>query len=270
MDRIVQEIEQAAREAGEIIRSAHGTELGVENKEGRANFVTRYDTMVQEFLTGRLREIIPDARFLGEESGMDRFVPGDEEGYLFVIDPIDGTTNFIHNMHPHVTSIGLFKDGQPWAGVVYAPVTDQLFSAQRGCGAYENGRRIHSSVQGLSENIMLTGTSGFSMNAFAVSQKLTTAFQERCQGYRSTGSAEYNLCMVASGRAGGYCEMKLGLWDFAAGSVILEEAGGRITDYHGNPLSYREESGIIALCAGVAKDENMPDTGAYWDMWDGK
>ena len=74
MDRIVHEIEQAAREAGEIIRSAHGTELGIENKEGRANFVTKYDTMVQEFLTGRLRKIIPDARLLGEESGMDRFV----------------------------------------------------------------------------------------------------------------------------------------------------------------------------------------------------
>ena len=270
MDRLVHEIEQAAREAGAIIRSAHGTELGIENKEGRANFVTKYDTMVQEFLTERLRNILPEARFLGEENGMDLFTSEDAEGYLFVIDPIDGTTNFIHNLHPHVTSIGLFKDGQPWAGVVYAPVTDQLFSAQRGEGAYENGVRIHSSRQGLSDNIMLTGTSGFSMSAFAVSQKLTYAFQERCQGIRSTGSAEYNLCMIASGRAGGYFEMKLGLWDFAAGSVILEEAGGRITDYHGRPLTYREGSGIVALCEGIAADENLPDTGAYWDMWDGK
>ena len=150
MDRIIYEIEDAARQAGEIIRMAHGGELGIENKEGKANFVTKYDRKVQEFLTRRLQEIVPGARFLGEENGMDRFLPGDEEGYLFVIDPIDGTTNFIHNMHPHVTSIGLFRDGKPWAGVVYAPVTDQLFSAQRGCGAYENGRRIHSSVQGIS------------------------------------------------------------------------------------------------------------------------
>ena len=118
MDQIIYEIEDAARQAGEIIRMAHGGELGIENKEGKANFVTKYDRKVQEFLTRRLQEIVPGARFLGEENGMDRFLPGDEEVYLFVIDPIDGTTNFIHNMHPHVTSIGLFRDGKPWAGVV--------------------------------------------------------------------------------------------------------------------------------------------------------
>lgn len=270
MDRIIREIEQAAREAGGIIRFAHGGELGIENKEGRVNFVTKYDKQVQDFLTGRLRELIPDAKFLGEENGMDRFLPGDDEGYLFVIDPIDGTTNFIHNMHPYVTSIGLFKDGKPWAGVVYAPVTDQMFSALRGEGAYENGKRIHSSRRPLAENIMLTGTSGFSLHAFAAGQKLAYEFQTKCRGVRSTGSAEYNLCMAASGRAGGYYEMKLGLWDFAAGSVILEEAGGRITDFYGNPLTYRGGSGIVAVCEGMIRDEAMPDTGAYMAMWDGK
>ena len=117
---------------------------------------------------------------------------------------------------------------------------------------------------------MLTGTSGFSMSAFAVSQKAAYEFQSRCQGVRSTGSAEYNLCMTASGRVGGYFEMKLGLWDFAAGSVILEEAGGKITDYYGNPLTYRGGSGIVAVCEGIAGDENMPDMAPYMDMWDGR
>lgn len=269
MDRIIYEIEQAAREAGEIVRSAHGGELGIENKEGRVNFVTMYDRKVQEFLTARLRGIIPDARFLGEENGMDRFLPEDEEGYLFVIDPIDGTTNFIHNVHPHVVSIGLFKDGWPWAGVVYAPVTDQMFSAQRGEGAYENGKRIHSSKRPLSDNIVVTGSSGFSLKAFAVNQKLAYEIQSKCQGVRSTGSAEYNLCMIASGRFGAYYEMKLGLWDFAAGSVILEEAGGRLTDYNGKPLTYRGNTGIAAVCEGMIDDENVPDTAAYLAMWDG-
>ena len=138
---MIQKIEEAAREAGRIILSAHGTDLGIENKEGHANFVTMYDRKVQDFLTARLREILPGAKFLGEENGMDVFAPGDDEGWLFVIDPIDGTTNFIHNMHPFVTSIGLMKDGAPYAGVVYAPVTDQMFSAVRGQGAYENGSR---------------------------------------------------------------------------------------------------------------------------------
>ncbi|MBP3873129.1 MAG: inositol monophosphatase [Lachnospiraceae bacterium] len=268
MTDIIRQIEQAAREAGDIIRSAHGRELHIENKEGHANFVTMYDKKVQDFLTERLGEILPGAKFLGEENGLDVFRPGDEEGWLFVIDPIDGTTNFIHNMHPYVTSIGLMKDGVPYAGVVYAPVTDQMFSAERGMGAYENGHRIHSSKASLEDSVMLSGSAGFSDTAFEIAQKVTADFRGRCQGVRSTGSAEYNLCMTASGRSGGYYEMRLGLWDYAAGGLILEEAGGRITDYYGRPLPWRGPSGILALSEGTARDTNLPDTGSYMDQWD--
>lgn len=267
MTNMIQQIEQAAREAGDIIRSAHGEDLHIENKEGRANFVTMYDKKVQDFLTGRLKKILPDAKFLGEENGMDLFQPGDDEGWLFVIDPIDGTTNFIHNMHPFVTSIGLMKDGVPYAGVVYAPVTNQMFSAERGQGAWENGRRMYSSRAKLGDSIMLSGSAGFSMEAFGIAQKVTYDFQKRCQGVRSTGSAEYNLCMAASGRVGGYYEMSLGLWDYAAGGLILEEAGGRLTDYYGKPLTYRGSSSVLAVSAGIAAENALPDTGSYLDMW---
>ena len=225
---------------------------------------------VQDFLTARLKEVLPDAKFLGEENGMDAFQPGDDEGWLFVIDPIDGTTNFIHNMHPYVTSIGLMKDGVPYAGVVYAPVTGQMFSAERGQGAYENGRRIHSSGAPLSDSIMLSGSAGFSMEAYQIAQELTREFQGRCQGVRSTGSAEYNLCMAASGRSGGYFEMRLGLWDFAAGGLILEEAGGRMTDYYGKPLSWRGPSSVLAVSEGIAREGAFPDAGAYLDRWKAK
>lgn len=269
MTELIYQIEQAARQAGDIIRSAHGKDLHIENKEGRANFVTMYDKMVQDFLAARLREIVPKARFLGEENGMDVFRPGDDKGWLFVIDPIDGTTNFIHNMHPFVTSIGLMKDGVPYAGAVYAPVTDQMFSAERGQGAFENGRRMHSSKAPLADSIMLSGSAGFSMQAFSIAQKVTREFQARCQGVRSTGSAEYNLCMAASGRCGGYYEMRLGLWDYAAGGLILEEAGGRLTDYFGKPLSWRGPSSVVAMSEGVAGDGNLPDTGSWLAQWDG-
>lgn len=267
--RMMQEIEETARQAGRIIRSAHGSDLGIENKEGRANFVTKYDRQVQDFLTQRLGRILPGAKFLGEENGMDIFAPGDDEGWLFVIDPIDGTTNFIHNMHPYVTSIGLMKDGKPYAGVVYAPVTDQMFSACRGQGAYENGKRIHSSLAPLEDSIMLSGSAGFSVHAFPIAQELTRDFQSRCQGVRITGSAEYNLCMAASGRTGGYYEMRLGLWDFAAGGLILEEAGGRLTDYFGKPLSWRGASSVVAVSEGIAREDALPDTGSYLKRWDG-
>lgn len=267
MTEFISKIEQAARDAGDIIRSAHGTDLQIEEKEGHANFVTMYDKKVQDFLTGRLREILPDARFLGEENGMDVFRPGDEEGWLFVIDPIDGTTNFIHNMHPYVTSIGLMKDGVPYAGVVYAPVTDQMFTAERGQGAFENGKRIHSSTASLADSIMLSGSAGFSAEAFQIAQKVTGEFQRRCQGVRMTGSAEYNLCMAASGRCGGYYEMRLGLWDYAAGGLILEEAGGRMTDYYGQPLSWRGSSSVIGASEGVARGADLPDMGYWLSQW---
>lgn len=267
---MIEKIERAAREAGSIILAAHGGDLHIENKEGRANFVTLYDKKVQDFLTTRLKEILPDAKFLGEENGMDAFLPGDDEGWLFVIDPIDGTTNFIHNLHPYVTSIGLMKDGVPYAGVVYAPVTDQMFCAVRGQGAYENGRRIHSSGAPLSDSVMLSGSAGFSMQAYQIAQELTREVQGRCHGVRSTGSAEYNLCMTACGRSGGYFEMRLGLWDFAAGGLILEEAGGRMTDYYGKPLSWRGPSSVLAVSEGIAREGAFPDAGAYLDRWKAK
>ena len=288
MTSMIRKIEEIAREAGDIILSAHnmsggvesgrghskaangadGSNLHIENKEGRANFVTIYDKKVQDFLTERLKEVIPEAKFLGEENGMDVFQPGDEEGWLFVIDPIDGTTNFIHNMHPFVTSIGLMKDGEPYAGVVYAPLTRQMFSAERGQGAYENGRRIHSSRASLADSIMLTGSAGFSMEAFQIAQGLSREFMARCQGVRSTGSAEYNLCMAASGRCGGYCEMRLCLWDYIAGGLILEEAGGRLTDYYGKPLTWRGPSSILGLSEGVAREMNLPDSSSYLEKWE--
>ena len=267
MTELMEAIAQAAREAGRIIRSAHGSDLQIENKEGRANFVTAYDKKVQEYLIRRLRDILPDAKFLGEENGMGVFRPGDEKGWLFVIDPIDGTTNFIHNMHPYVTSIGLMKDGVPYAGVVYAPVTDQMFCARRGQGAYENGQRIHSSTAPLSDSIMLSGSAGYLPEAFQIAQKLTLEVQQRCQGVRTTGSAEYNLCMTASGRCGGYYEMRLGLWDFAAGGLILEEAGGRLTDYYGKTLDWRGASSVVALSEGIAREGTFPDAGKFLDEW---
>ena len=121
----------------------------------------------------------------------------------------------------------------------------------------------------LSDSIMLSGSAGFSMKACRIAQELTGDFQRRCQGVRTTGSAAYNLCMAASGRTGGYFEMRLGLWDYAAGGLILEEAGGRVTDYHGRPLFWRGESSIVAVSEGIALEGALPDTGSYLDRWDG-
>jgi len=251
---LLRQIEEAARGAGEIMRSAHREDLHVRSKAGRTNFVTQYDSQVQNFLVGRLGEILPEAAFLGEEDGRDLFRPEYEQGYLFVIDPIDGTTNFMHDLPPYVTSIGLLKDGQPYAAVIYCPETDQLFSALAGGGACENGRPIHSSEQPLSDSIALCGTSGYNLDSAAKARRIEYAYQHLCQGVRSMGCAEYALAMVASGRAGLYQELEIQIWDYAAGGLLLMEAGGRITDMEGAPLSFRGGSSVLAVSAGVARD----------------
>lgn len=267
MNEILKTMEDAAREAGRIILSARGGDLQVGNKAGRFNFVTVYDEKVQEFLFAYFRERYPEARFLGEEEGADRFVPGDEKGMLFVIDPIDGTTNFMHGMEPHVCSLSLFMDGEPYATVIYCPGLDQMFSAVRGGGAFENGRPMHTTDARLRENVVIAGTSGFSVEASRLTSDLCQEYALRCQGFRSLGSAEYNLCMVASGRVGAFFELRLNLWDYCAGALLVEEAGGKVVDWAGKRPDYRSASSIVALGKGLIDDPEVPDAAPYLEKW---
>ena len=269
MNDLLAQIQNAAREAGAIMLSAHNDSMQVELKPGHANFVTEYDKRIQSFLMEKLGRILPEARFLGEEDGLDAFREEYENGYLFVIDPIDGTTNFIHNLHPSVTSIGLMKDGKPYAGVVYCPWTDQMFYALKGEGAYENGRRLHSSTNGLEDSIVLAGTAGFDLVAAEYAKQLALEYLGVCAGTRSMGCAEYALCMVASGRAGMYYEMKLHLWDYITGGIILEEAGGRMTDMYGKPLTWRGTTSIMGVSPGIAaREDPEPDPGYYLGLYE--
>jgi myo-inositol-1(or 4)-monophosphatase len=267
MNEILKTMEDAAREAGRIILSARGENLHVGNKSGRFNFVTVYDEKVQEFLFGYFRERYPEARFLGEEEGADQFVPGDEKGMLFVIDPIDGTTNFMHGMEPHVCSLSLFMDGEPYATVIYCPGLSQMFSAVRGGGAFENGRPMHTTDAPLRENVVIAGTSGFSVAASRLTSELCPEYALPCQGFRSLGSAEYNLCMVASGRVGAFFELRLNLWDYCAGALLVEEAGGKVVDWAGKRPDYRGASSIVALGKGLIDDPDVPDAAPYLEKW---
>ena len=269
MNDLLTEIQAAAREAGAIMLSAHSEDMQVEYKPGHANFVTEYDKRIQTFLMDKLSYALPEARYLGEENGMDAFREEYEKGYLFIIDPIDGTTNFIHNLHPSVTSIGLLKDGKPYAGVIYCPWSDQMFCAVKGEGAYENGKRIHTSRENLENSIVLAGTAGFDLVAAEYSKQLALEYLGACAGVRSMGSAEYALCMVASGRVGMYFEMKLHIWDYIAGGIILEEAGGCMTDMHGKPLSWHDTCSVMGVSEGIAK-QNLPkpDPGYYFGLYE--
>lgn len=258
---ILTDIREAALEAGAIMRSAHEgqDEISPDKiKAGHANFVTIYDKRVQEFLTGRLGEILPEAHFVGEENGKDAFDVSFRRGFTFVVDPIDGTSNFMNNYGPSVTSIGLFKDGKPFIGVVYNPWQEVMFSAAEGVGAFENGKTIHSSNEPLSMSLVSFGTAPYYPNLRDQVWKVGSFYLDRCVDLRRSGSAAWDLCMVASGRTGLFVEPLLQLWDYAAGAVILTEAGGRITDLAGKELDFCGASSIAAASAGVSRADYLP------------
>ncbi|WP_035776859.1 inositol monophosphatase family protein [Butyrivibrio sp. AE3004] len=237
------------KEAGELLLSAKRPKIM--EKSGHANFVTETDEKVQRFLMERLGKALPEAKFLGEEDGQDVFSSKMANGYCFVIDPIDGTSNFIYEYRPSVISVGLLKEGKPYMGVVYNPYDDMLFSAVEGQGAYMNGERIMSSEAPLSNQLACFGTAPYYTEyrdrSFDIAKKLLPL----CVDLRRSGTAAWDLCCVAIGRCGLYFEMKLQIWDYAAAALIATEAGCKVTDIDGNPLSYTGASSALCMSRGV-------------------
>ncbi len=259
MNCLLEEIIAAARQAGGIMMSAQEHHEAAQNKTGHANFVTEYDQKVQELLMQRLSAILPEAHFVGEENGKEVFLPEYAKGYTFVVDPIDGTTNFMKAYRPSCTSIGLLKDGKPYIGVIYVPYTDQMFHAERGKGAFENGRCIRTSGESLKNSLVTMGTAPY------YGEKVTRSaldighwYLMRSIDIRRTGSAAFDLCMVASGRSGLFFEPRLGLWDYAAAACILLEAGGKITDIYGKELTYTGASSVCAASEGIVGESYLP------------
>ncbi|MBQ8306362.1 MAG: inositol monophosphatase [Blautia sp.] len=253
MTPLMQQIAEAALEAGRIMKSADQEHLSTINKEGHANFVTKYDMQVQRFLMEKLAAILPEAHFVGEENGQEVFLPEYKNGFTFVIDPIDGTTNFMKAYRPSVTSIGLLKDGEPYLGVIYNPYTDQLYRAEKGLGAFENDRRITTSPVPLSDSLVSMGTAPYygpeiSRSAFEIGYW----YLDKSIDIRRSGSAANDICMVASGRTGLFFEPQLGLWDYAAGAVILAEAGGQFCDMHGKPIPFTGKTSFLGVSGAIA------------------
>lgn len=256
---LLSQIEEVARRAGNIMLTAAANEAAMDEKSGHANFVTVYDKKIQEYLFEELAQILPEASFVGEEEGAQSFKEEYRKGYAFVIDPIDGTTNFIKSYRPSVTSIGLLKDGLPFIGVIYNPYQDIMFAAERGKGAFRNGVRIHSSEEPLANSLFSMGTAPYYEELTARSFKIAESYLHRMLDMRRSGSAAWDLCMLAEGLTGLYYELKLGLWDFTAGAVIAGEAGCVITDIDGNRLTYDGSSSVLAVSAGVAREKYLPE-----------
>ncbi len=228
-------------EAGEIILSAHNAENSVTAKEGRKNFVTKYDVAVQDFLFKKLRCAFPEADFIGEEGENNL----SNEGLRFIIDPIDGTTNFMQDYRCSCVSVALCDKNDVIAGVVYNPYTKELFSAEKNKGAYLNGERICVSERPLSDGLALFGTSPYhpenTDETFALLRKVFDASRD----IRRSGSAAYDICTIACGRCEIFFEKALQPWDIAAGTLILKEAGGLALTFKGEAISFSGPADVV-------------------------
>jgi myo-inositol-1(or 4)-monophosphatase len=219
----------AAREAGALIRDALDQAKNVERKSP-INLVTETDRAAETIILGILRAAFPADAIVAEESaGGDR-----PSGRAWVVDPLDGTTNFVHGLPHCAVSIGLLDDSGPLAAVVYDPCKDELFSAERGSGAWADGKRLSVSAEPqLSESLLVTGFPYDRRTYSAFYLSYFERFLHAARDLRRFGAAALDLCYVAAGRFDGFFEWKLHPWDTAAGWLIVEEAGGRVTNFAG-------------------------------------
>ena len=243
MPELLSAIEAIVRSAGELIRDIESiTELGV--KEGSANYVTRYDSMVQSYLISRLSELIPGAVFLGEEDGLSGGEIGEE--YTFIIDPIDGTTNFICGFMCSAVSVGLSYRHEMLIGVVYNPFREEMFSAQKGLGSYLNNRRLAMNEGLLSTGVVNFGTAPYNPELRDFVFDAAKMISYHTMDIREIGSASIGLCYTACGRCVAYASPRLSVWDYAAASLIISEAGGILSTFEGTALSYCSGISVIA------------------------
>jgi myo-inositol-1(or 4)-monophosphatase len=233
---------KAARRAGAIINRAT-QDLGrlTVTKKGPADFVSEVDRSAEEAIISVLREAYPDHSFLGEEGG----AIGESE-FQWIIDPLDGTTNFLHSFPMYCTSIALAHKGVITQAVIYDPIRNDLFTATRGSGAYLNDRRLRvSSLLKMEDALIGSGFPYSSMEHQERYMRMLAEVMRKSAGIRRPGSAALDLAYVAAGRYDGFWELGLKPWDMAAGTLLIQEAGGLVSDLEGNN-QFLETGSVVA------------------------
>ena len=241
-ESLVEETVQAVQEAGACLSDPAAVH-SIRTK-GETDYVTNVDLAVQELLRERLAVLTPDIQFMGEEQDNSRL---DWHRPCWILDPVDGTTNLIHGFRHSAVSLALSEAGQILFGAVYNPYSGECFTARRGQGAFCNGSPIRvSGADRLEDSLLCAGTvpgrRELADKAFCQMRNLYNV----CQDIRRTGCASLDLCWVACGRLDGYVELFLQPWDYAAGLLIVNEAGGRITAPDGSPLSLCQGGPLLA------------------------
>ena len=236
----------AAKEAGEILRNLFGNLKSI-SKKGEIDLVTEADLASEKAVIDAITKDFPNDMILAEESGEQ----GEKSERLWIIDPLDGTTNFAHSFPFFAISIGLQVKDEIVAGVVYNPVMDEFFEAEKGKGAFLNQQSIKvSDKTELKESLVGTGFPYYTYDNPDVVLEYLKKMIVHVQGIRRPGAAAIDLCYVASGRLDGFWEQDLNPWDTAAGSLIVKEAGGVLSDFTGKPFSPFDKT-VVASSPGI-------------------
>jgi|TARA_B100001750_G_scaffold247615_1_gene274013 myo-inositol-1(or 4)-monophosphatase len=228
----------AARDAADLILHANEIDRKTSNKSTITDLVTKTDKNAEQVIKDDILAKFPDHSILAEESGETK----SSSEYLWVIDPLDGTTNFVHGLSPYCVSIALLKNNTPLLAVISELPAENLYWAVKGNGAFCNGEKISvSSRKSINDSLLITGFSYQHDSKWETNMKLFKDFTKISHGVRRIGSAAADLCYVASGKADAFWEIGLYPWDSAAGILLVDEAGGKVTRMDGRPYNIFDE-----------------------------
>jgi myo-inositol-1(or 4)-monophosphatase len=238
-------VKAARRAASVITRASFEVEQLRVTHKGHNDFVTEVDQAAEQAIVDVLRQAYPDHAILAEESGASSNLHKDSE-YVWIIDPLDGTTNFIHGFPQYAVSIGLQHRGQITQAVVYDPTRNELFTASKGAGAFLNDKRIRVTKRDkLADALIGTGFPYSDLSGLDEYVKMFSLMTQKSAGLRRPGAAALDLAYVAAGRLDGFFEKNLKPWDIAAGTLLITEAGGIVGDFHGE-ADYLYKGNVIA------------------------
>ncbi len=235
---------EAALEAGALLLKGYGTNFSIHSKKEYHNLVTEYDNASEKLIIDFLKGHFPESQFLAEESGESS---DKRTGLIWIIDPLDGTVNFAHQIPMFAVSIAAELDGEVISGVIYQPITGELFVAEKGQGAFLNGKKLAvSPISELKKSIIATGFPyNLAENPGHCIEHFTDLLKQGIP-IRRIGAATLDLAYTAAGRFEGFFEVALGPWDCAAGILMVEEAGGKVSTWKGLPFDCRSYSSIFA------------------------
>lgn len=242
MDNFLAIAMNAAKEAAKIQLEYMNKDLDIQTKASEFDLVTQADTLAEAKIIEIISKEFPEHSFLAEESGEATH----DSDYLWVIDPIDGTVNYAHRFPQFCCSIGLYFKGEALLGVVYDPCRDELFTVQKGQGAFLNGKKISvSKIDTLTKALLATGFPALRDDLLQKNLDYFKLFLSKCQAIRRPGSAALDLCYVACGRIDGFWELGLSPWDTAAGALMVQESGGIVTNLDNDFFDFNIK-GVIA------------------------